>query len=418
MNVALGAMRWAAIFFVLQTCCLAKQGSAQSSDEDASLEEDVTLDAVETSSPSEVATPTAVNAADINEPSRKDTAEASAADAEVIEAPERKDDKPKIEDAKVAEPKSQESVLEAAKAEELKGEEATVAEAKVVEDPNVEEEATEEEANQEADPEDKATASQKDSQPTDASKSPAESTASHGDSELDTNTYQLRGRRLFGRQRVQLAINRPTYTESKLLREKLYGPAKEYGSVTGDWFPLDWWVNPGVAFRIGGSSVTGVAAKGTPTDKEVEEGTFGVDENSKTTLLFIPMMVAAKVEMTPFQAKWFVVDAWLGYEYGWWQETRGTATASAISWQLDTGTATQDPVLTTKGNKRALVLGGSMNFLLNWLDERTVRSMVDTIGLSHVYISPFFESVRSLGSGGLSFSRNSIGLGFTFESYK
>ena len=415
MNVALRAMRLAAIFLMLQIGCMAQLGFAQTSDEEESLEEDVTLDAAETSSASDVATPKAVNATDVNESARNDTVEDSAPESEVIEAAQPKDEKPKIEEAKAEEPKAQEPVIEAANTEESTAEEAKVEEAKI-EEAKIEEAAVEEEAKQETDPDEKATASQKDSTPADASKSLTESSGSHEDTAPDTNVYQLRGKRLFGRQRVQLAINRPTYTENKALRAKLYGPAKEYGSMTGDWFPLDWWVNPGMAFRIGGSSVTGIAAKGTPTEAEIEAGTFAVDENSKTTLLFIPMMAAAKVEMTPFHGKWFVVDAWVGYEYGWWQETRGTATASAISWQL--GTTTQDPVLTTKGNKRALVFGGSMNFLLNWLDERSVRSMVDTIGLSHVYISPFFESVRSLGTGGLSFSRNSIGLGFTFESYK
>jgi hypothetical protein len=224
----------------------------------------------------------------------------------------------------------------------------------------------------------------------------------------------LRGSKVFGKKRVNIAYNRPTFTANQKLREKLYGKDSEHISATGDWFPLDWWVNPGMAFRIGGYSASGKAALGSPTSQDIENGNFEVDDSSKTTLLFIPMMAAAKIEMTPFRKKWIVLEGWFGYEYGWWQETRDTSSSTTAA----SSSAGNDSVYTSKGNKSAVVFGGAVNLLLNWLDPRSVRSMVDTMGISDVYISPFFEVVKSTQTTGLQFSRNTIGLGFTFESAK
>lgn len=237
-------------------------------------------------------------------------------------------------------------------------------------------------------------------------------------SEVAARNRRLYGDRIFGRQRVHIAGNQPRFTERQALREKLYGKEKMYPTLTGDWFPLDWWVNPGLSMRMGGYSATGKSVKGSPTQEQIDSGDVEVDNNSKTTLLFIPLMVAAKVEMTPFRGKWLVFEGWAGYEYGWWQETGTAATASISLWKGASGSAGQEsePVRTAKGTKTALVFGGSANILLNWLDERTVRSMVDTMGIANVYMSPFFETVKSLNTDGISFSRNTIGLGFTFES--
>ena len=75
-------------------------------------------------------------------------------------------------------------------------------------------------------------------------------------------------------------------------------------------------------------------------------------------------------------------------------------------------------VLTSKGRTSAMVMGGALNLQLNWLDESTVRSMISTMGVSYVYLTPYFEIVRSFSAKGLTFGRNVIGLGFTFETFK
>lgn len=223
--------------------------------------------------------------------------------------------------------------------------------------------------------------------------------------------------RLFGTSRMQLGLNHPTFNENQKGYDSLYGKPKDYPSFAIDWFPLDWWVNPGLSINIGGYAVTGQAAVKTT------DGSIVPDPNSQTRLLFIPIQGSFKVEMTPFRQKWLVFDGWIGYEYGWWQET--TSVAGSIRpyglMMADSGsttTTTTTPTPTSKGVKSATVFGGSANLLLNWLDERTVRSMVDSMGLSHVYLTAFFETVKTMNPSGLTFGRNIYGLGFTFETVK
>jgi hypothetical protein len=237
-------------------------------------------------------------------------------------------------------------------------------------------------------------------------------------SQEEMRRRRLYGSRLFGESRIHLGVHKPVFTERQKFYDKLYGAPSTYGSVGGDWFPVDWWVNPGLTMRLSGYSASGKAAVGAPTAQEVSDGNITLDQDSKTSLLFIPLMAGIKVEMTPFRRKWIVLEGWMGYEYGWWQETRqSTSTASIQIWSLAEETSNA-PVLTNKGNKRAIVMGASANILLNWLDESGVRSMISTMGISHVYLSPFFETVKSLSTDGMSFGRNVFGVGFTFESIR
>ena len=223
------------------------------------------------------------------------------------------------------------------------------------------------------------------------------------------------GTKLFGSSRMQLAVNHPTFNEGQKSYNTLYGKEKDYPTFTVDWFPVDWWVNPGISATMGGYTVTGNAAiKGSDPDN------LAPDPNSQTTLLFVPLQASFKVEMTPFRKKWIVFDGWFGYEYGWWQET--TSTASSVPTLLGSmasgSTTTDTSKPTSKGVKSATVFGASAHILLDGLDERTVRSMIATMGLAHVYLTPFFETVKTINKSGLTFGRNIYGLGFTFESLR
>ncbi len=233
------------------------------------------------------------------------------------------------------------------------------------------------------------------------------------ESDVSSVTY---GSRMFGSKKLQLSMNKPAFTEKQKLLETLYGKPRDYFAFGVDWFPLDWWVSPGIAGKIGGFSWTGKAAKAIDTTKPISEDNMTVDENSRATLLFIPMQIAAKIQMTPFQKKWIVFDGWFGSEYGWWQETRPEETAAMSVWMAADSTTTQKPVLTNKGVSSAVTFGGSAHILLNWLDEKSTRSMNATMGLSSIYLSPFFESIKSTKTDGYTFGRNVFGLGFTFES--
>jgi hypothetical protein len=225
------------------------------------------------------------------------------------------------------------------------------------------------------------------------------------------------GGRIFGRYKIQLAMNKPTFNEGQKCYDKLYGKPQSHFSMGGDWFPLDWWVNPGVMMRMGMYSVRGKAVKGVTTGSTtVDCDSLTVDDNSRTTLLFIPIQLGGKIQMSPFSKKWLVLDLWTAGEYGWWQETRDNTSTASIN--LATETDKSSRVYTNTGRKSAISTGLSAHILLNTIDERSVRSMIDTMGIGYVYLTGFMETVKSTSTKGLSFGRNVLGIGFTFETVK
>jgi hypothetical protein len=230
----------------------------------------------------------------------------------------------------------------------------------------------------------------------------------------DTSVKGRYGGRVFGKYKVQLAANRPIFSDGQKCYEKLYGKPETYFSMSGDWFPVDWWVNPGLMMRMGMYSARGKAALGKLSGGSIDCNALTVDNASRTSFLFVPIQVGPKIQFSPFSQKWLVADVWVAGEYGWWQETRDNDSASFRS----SFTLSTDRVYTNTGRKRGVSTGVSAHILLNALDERSVRSMIDSMGLGYVYLTGFMETVKSSSKEGLTFGRNVVGLGFTFESFK
>ena len=234
-------------------------------------------------------------------------------------------------------------------------------------------------------------------------------------SNKDSSVKGIYGGRVFGRYRMQIAGNRPVFDEGQKCYDKLYGKPQTYFSMTADWFPLDWWINPGITMRMGSYSARGKAVSGSSQGAQVTScDQLTLDNNSKTTLLFMPLQLGAKIQITPFSRKWLVVDVWGAGEYGWWQETRDSASAAIAPFNLLAASQTY----TNTGRKPAVSSGASVHLLLNYLDEQTVRSMMDSMGIGYVYLSGFAERVKSRTMTGLTFGRQVVGVGFTFETYK
>lgn len=234
--------------------------------------------------------------------------------------------------------------------------------------------------------------------------------------ESDRTVVGTYGGRIFGRHKIQLAANRPTFNEGQRCYEKFYGKPETHMTFSGEWFPLDWWINPGIYTRLGVYSARGKAVSGSPeTTASTDCEKLTVDGNSSTGLLFMPIQLGAKIQFSPFRRKWLVIDYWTGAELDWWQETRNESASMAT---LTTLAASNEQVYTTTGRKRSISAGASVHLLLNPLDESTVRSMISTMGLGYVYLSGFMETVKSTSQGGLTFGRKVVGMGFTFEAYK
>jgi hypothetical protein len=217
----------------------------------------------------------------------------------------------------------------------------------------------------------------------------------------------LYGGRFFGRYKMQVAINKPTFGTAQKCYTKAYGETQPYVSFGGDWFPKDWLVNPGISGNMGIYSARGKALKGASGKLSCDSAT--VDDNSGTSMFFMPLQLGLKAQISPMRSKVVVFDIWTSGELVWWQETRDGAAAE--SQMLG---ATQ--VYTNSGSKTGISTGLSAHVLLNPLDERGVHSMSNSMGIGYVYLTLFAENVKSISKSGLSFGRNIVGLGFTFET--
>lgn len=226
--------------------------------------------------------------------------------------------------------------------------------------------------------------------------------------------------RMFGSYRVRVGISKPTFKESELKYYKqLYGNPKGFPQISVDWFPLDWYATLGLNLRFGYYTADGHAST-VPKGQTAPNGSqVAQDPNGETTLTLIPLGIGFSAEFTPFDKKWIVLDTWIGYESLYFQEVRTSSEAATSSPTTNTPTATadaKDEALVNKGKRDEMVIGASVNILLNALDEQSALSSRGTLGIESVYMSPYFQIVNTLKEKGASFSRTEIGLGFTFET--
>lgn len=246
--------------------------------------------------------------------------------------------------------------------------------------------------------------------------------------------------KILGRYRVRLAGSRPTFDDGIRHYDKLYGSPKTYPTIQADWFAWNWYATIGLSLRAGYYVADGYAAKSvcatpeaatsgvdcstTRSAKDALEAEVVVDKNGPTTLTLVPLQIGAVVHGTPFMKKWLTAEAFFGFERLYFQEVRtpGQGKKAGIAYQgpgaqrAATSTEPDDSGYTNAGTKDGMVIGGALNILLNPLDERSVASMRSAMGLGYVYLSPYFEVVRSRADKGISFGRKVVGLGFTFES--
>ena len=237
--------------------------------------------------------------------------------------------------------------------------------------------------------------------------------------EVDAPRKGIYGGRFYGREKIQVAANKSTFGPKQKCYQDIYGGKESNVSMGVDWFPKDWAVNPGAMFKVSSISARG-KAMADPSGASANETCSALvpDENSHTTLQFIPIQLGLKIQMSPFNRKYLVFDFWMAGEYGWWQETRDAPTAMIVPMNVrSTSSLAATKVFTNSGSKVGSSVGASVHLLMNPLDERGVHSMVDTLGIGYVYLTVFGESVSSVSSG-LSFARNSAGVGFTFETAK
>ena len=248
--------------------------------------------------------------------------------------------------------------------------------------------------------------------------------------------------RMFGKYRIRLGIEKPKFDDGLNFYDELYGTAKGLPMLSVDYFPWDFYATLGVSFRIGYYTADGYTAKAVSGRAPKSSGEIVADHAGPASLTLIPMQFCFTAEGSPFSKKWLVLDGWVGVESVYWQETRvsttdttSTAPSTAAtptttssvrlgrpSYLLDTtstgstSTDDTDTSLVNSGRKTASVIGFAANILLNPLDEESALSSRGTLGIGSVYLSPYMEIVRTIGTKGASWGRTALGLAFTFET--
>lgn len=208
----------------------------------------------------------------------------------------------------------------------------------------------------------------------------------------------------FNRFKLHIEVAQPIFSEDELSGyDDFYGHESLQPSMRIDWYFLNWsYFAFGAMIRGGYYSDRGNAS--TQSDVYVK------DENGELSLTIIPVQLGGALQMTPFSYKWLVLSYWAGVDRTYFQEARARGEASGA------GDEAANKIYLNRQWTTQLFTGFSINFLLNPLDEVTARS-AKVMGISRIYLSPFFETYKSIGkSSDLKLDRIAYGIGFSFES--
>lgn len=229
--------------------------------------------------------------------------------------------------------------------------------------------------------------------------------------------------RLFGSFKLRLAVAQPKFDEDNpKFYKDLYREPAGYPTLAVDSFFFDWYATFGVGMRASYYYDRGKTAESYTTDAAGKP--VGVVKNDKelSELTVLPLQLLVTFQFTPFWGKWVVVDGWMGYEKAFFQETRSgsaeeaAATPTSSLLAAEATASSTEKQLANSGWKDAIVTGAAFNILLNPLDEPSVYSLESTLGFNAVYLSPYVEIVKNVSKKGIGFSRQVVGVAFTFES--
>jgi hypothetical protein len=233
---------------------------------------------------------------------------------------------------------------------------------------------------------------------------------------INAETNAEKQKRIFGSYKIRLGGAYPTLSKEPECYKKLYGDANIYPQLGVDYYFFDWYMTLGLSFNMAYYKDHGKAIANPAPGvgcAQLQRAT------EKTELTWIPLQVLAAAQITPFQRKWLVIDLWAGPEMLFFQETRlGAETessAGAIRMMAE-ASSDEDDSLTNQGWKSGMVVGAAANILISPLDEASSLSLDRAVGLRSIYLSPFFQVVRSTQSKGINWGRNIIGVAFSFES--
>ncbi|MFK7873944.1 MAG: hypothetical protein AB8C84_12395 [Oligoflexales bacterium] len=193
-------------------------------------------------------------------------------------------------------------------------------------------------------------------------------------------------------------------------------------TVTGAQIQSDWLFTPWTSygFSMGYNSTRGRTAQWAQSgaqNREITEASCDdlelTDEESQ--FVFLPLSLHVGARFSPFEQRFVGVSAWLGYEEVYYQEVR-----SPLEDESE-GT----PSINT-GWSGGMKLGMSVDFLINFLDQKSLYALHHTTDFRRIYFSVFSEFTTDLGQerlfltarkkSAVNFARQTYGVSFVFET--
>lgn len=181
--------------------------------------------------------------------------------------------------------------------------------------------------------------------------------------------------------------------------------------------------NIGTGCKLGMYSAEGnVAASRPANDDPVSKG------EQKTDFSMSPYQFFVRAQLSPFSARYVVLDLWAGYEELYFEEVRNDSlTNSTQTNSSNKASPTSQKLYLNSGWSKSVVYGIGLNFLLNFFEETAVNSANRSFGIRYIYVTPYMEIVTSIKGGKnfisqkqseekIDFSRTNFGLSFVFES--
>jgi hypothetical protein len=207
---------------------------------------------------------------------------------------------------------------------------------------------------------------------------------------------------------IRIGGHRPKFSSLGGYSE-LYGKEKVGPYFAVDWLPVRLaFLNLGVGFRTSYYS-----ANGSPCLRcNRETGEYTKDPNGRTKLNVTAGQAVALASVNVFN-KYLQLNGWAGTERLYFQEAR-------VSEAKDGKVATDstEGAFANTGTRNSMVTGGSVSFLLNWMEPAAASRLDSSLGFSHIFLSFFVEKAKNSGSKiGASFDRATTGIAFTFEGH-
>ncbi len=222
--------------------------------------------------------------------------------------------------------------------------------------------------------------------------------------------------------RVQMSLVQPLGFPNLTYYKPLYGQPRIYPQAGIEWLFLS---HSRFQLGLGGSlaysvsnGYAGVGKKGTKGPPPADS--IDTDPNSPISMSIIPYRIFLSMTVYPFAKEIFGIGVWGGLEEIYFGETRVMASTSTTTSSGDGEPAGR------AGWAKGLVVGASLPILLAGPTSQAIHSM-EIMRAHAIHLTPFYERVGALpgntlwllrkSQSGLDFSRQNVGLSFSFEFY-